>query len=664
MRSLNLFTIPARTLIGLWAGIVLYGVCSAQAQNINVQHLWGKSIGKAQNDRDFLIYDAVFQPYYRDSLPMIYIGGKAESGTGFELKQGENTYFHAKDDYTDAFISCLSTEGELLWSTYLPALEDGYYNAFATIVRAIGIGSENYLLVMVNSYAIQGSIEKTKSLIPACQGKLNCYVFSLDGKLLNSKSFSSKPYSSFSPNPDYLPLLHKMTKSIEGILGTTFYFSGITYFNTYNDTAFVHSMASSVWLDLNDNFFNHDVKWFFQNGYATDYNASALASILPMPQTIPQTFPFGCYNAFSLLRTPSTGERAWKCTREPGGLRTEDKFSEEILYSSGQGGYSDPVFRERWKSVMQEKLQYYADPINTYIHWEDEMGFGWGGDTIHNYSILPGTVQNMDFCKGGYLVQGVHCINYNNGFFKKDGKPYAYSHDTLHKIPHLRGFYQERNKAYATVPYLLVYDHHDFHEGQNNYDYKTPLWGSYLNADWMYEDFFHVTDSAQRKDIYQPYEPVLCSYDNLFFLIGNAKSIGTDLVGNLPMTEEVLHHQGVVLAFSISDCPPETTAFENVRFLCPDDSVELKLSPDYTGFKFRFEPAFLADSSIALNADSTRAWAKKEGLFAATLDGSSLGCPDAAVDTVRISLSPYPEPVSALNPDSTVAACAAVGTVL
>ncbi|MDE5762633.1 MAG: gliding motility-associated C-terminal domain-containing protein, partial [Bacteroidales bacterium] len=61
---------------------------------------------------------------------------------------------------------------------------------------------------------------------------------------------------------------------------------------------------------------------------------------------------------------------------------------------------------------------------------------------------------------------------------------------------------------------------------------------------------------------------------------------------------------------------------------------------------------------------SSRAWAKKEGTFAATLDGSAFDCPDVSVDSVRISLSPYPEPVSALNPDTTIAACAAAGVVL
>ena len=584
---------------------------------------------------------------------MIYIVGKAESGTDLELKQGENTYFHAKDSTTDAFISCISTEGEILWSSYLPALEKGYYNAFASQIIN---NANNTLIVVVNSYALQGSIEKTKSLIPACQGKLNCFVFSFDGKLLDSKSFTSKPTVSFFPNPNYLPRLTKAVKSFED--STTLYFSGITYFNTHNGATFVLSMASSVWLDLNSNVFNHDVKWFSQLDYTTDYNASSHVSL----EALPRKFPWGYYNTFSLLRThshSSASGKIWKCTREPGGLQSEDKFSEEILYSPGFEGIDHPIFRERWQSVTQTNLQYYANPINTYINWEE-----WG-DAIHKYFIFPGTVQNIEHCKRGYLVQGIHCLDYNNGFFKKDGNPYTYSHDTLHKIPHGRGFYQERNKDYKTSPYLLIYESQDLHIGQNNYDYKPPLWGSYLNVDWMYEDFFHVTDSAQWKDIYQPYEAVLLSpADDRFFLIGNAKRIGNDLIDNLSMTEEILHHQGIVLAFSVSECPPEKTTFQDVRFLCPDDSVELKLAPDYAGFKLRFEPAFLEDGSIVLNADSSRAWARKEGTFAATLDGSASGCPDVSVDTVRISLSPYPEPVSALNPDTTIAACAAAGVVL
>ncbi|MDE5575189.1 MAG: hypothetical protein K2I87_05700, partial [Bacteroidales bacterium] len=299
--------------------------------------------------------------------------------------------------------------------------------------------------------------------------------------------------------------------------------------------------------------------------------------------------------------------------------------------------------------------------------------------------FFPGTVQNIHTYKDKYIVQGIHCQNYSNGFFKtENGQNYAYSHDNTHPIPMSdSGFFQARNSRSTAVPYLLIYDSarlletppiplpeipddgevEEELEYPNSYDFEKPLWGSYLDADWLYEDIFHITDSAQWKDIYQPYEPVLCSYGNRFFFIGNAKYIDNDLIDNPTMTEEIFHHQGVVLAFSMG-CPPEKTAFQNVRFLCPDDSVELKLSPDYTGFKFRFEPAYSEDGSITLNADSTRAWVRKEGAFAATLDGSSLGCPNVTVDTVRISLSPYPEPVSALNPDSTVAACAAVGTVL
>ncbi|MCM1042260.1 MAG: hypothetical protein NC396_07540, partial [Bacteroides sp.] len=269
-------------------------------------------------------------------------------------------------------------------------------------------------------------------------------------------------------------------------------------------------------------------------------------------------------------------------------------------------------------------------------------------------------------------MQGIHCSNYYNGFFSKEGQPYAYSHDKSHPIPEdSNSFYQSRNYNHTTVPYLLLYDSATFfaeillpdipdneelptHEPG---DFGAPLWGSYLNADWFYEDIFHVADSGHREDIYQPYEPILCSYGDRFFLIGNARTISLDLIDNAAMTEELNHHQGVILAFSMG-CPAENTAFQDVRFLCPDDSVELKVSPEYAGFKFRIKEEWLNNNSIVLNADSTRAWAKQEGRYVTVLDGSSIGCPDVQVDTVQISLSEYPEPVSAL-PDTAVSCAAA-----
>ena len=118
-----------RYFLAVWAAFLLCWGAVLSAQNISVHHQWGKAIGKAQTDRDFLIYDATC---FDNKL---FIVGKAESGTGFELKQGENTYFYAKDSTTDAFLACYSLDGELLWSTYLPALEEGYYNAFASTVE-------------------------------------------------------------------------------------------------------------------------------------------------------------------------------------------------------------------------------------------------------------------------------------------------------------------------------------------------------------------------------------------------------------------------------------------------------------------------------------------------------------------------------------------------
>ncbi|MDE6694959.1 MAG: hypothetical protein K2J57_03915, partial [Bacteroidales bacterium] len=437
-----------------WVAIFLCLASSLSAQNVNVRRIWGKTIGKAHTDRDFLIYDAFCNRLYVDSFPKIYIVGKAESGTDLELKQGKNTYFHAKDSTTDAFISCLSPEGELLWSTYLPALEEGYYNAFASLITLNG--ADHTLLVVVNSYALQGSIEKTKSLIPACQGHLNCFVFSFDGKLLSLKSFTPENH-----NFRYIPRLCKGGKYLDD--STSFYFSGISYSNKYNGSTFVFSISSSVSLDLKNGTLSHMDIQFAQNDYSTIYHASTHVSL----KSASNKYPLGYYNTFSLLRShsqSSIGE--WKCTREPGGLQYGDRFSEEILYSPGFEGVDQPIFRERWQSVTQTNLQYYANPIDTYIDWEE-----WG-DAIHKYSIFPGTVQNIEHCKRGYLVQGIHCLDYDNGFFKKDGNPYTYSHDTLHKIPRGRGFYQERNKDYKASPYLLIYEGQDLAIGQNNYDYK------------------------------------------------------------------------------------------------------------------------------------------------------------------------------------------------
>ncbi|MDE5575194.1 MAG: hypothetical protein K2I87_05725, partial [Bacteroidales bacterium] len=599
------------------------------AQNEHVYRAWGKTIGKAQTDRDFLIYDATCVDN------KLFIVGKAESGTGFELKQGENTYFHAKDSTTDAFLACYSLDGELLWSTYLPALEEGYYNAFSTTSMST---PDSSILVVVNVYAIQNNIEETKALIPACVGSISGFEFDLKGTLLYSNQFFPVNIAK-----SYFP--PRLFKGIYQNDTKRFYFQGISIDSNPDYTFSSYTFSSRIWFRREDNLLTVANTGFAQENYPNSYNASYFVS-----SRLTEGSTGGFYNSISLLYDKQTEQRIWKCTREPGGLQSTDSFFVEDIYCRGVDLRDIPPIREIWKSFTQSNLNYYANPIVTRING--------------NLSIFPGTVQNIHAYNGKFIVQGIHCRNYDNGFFKKDGVPYTYSHDTLHKILWQSSFYQDRNNAYTAVPYLLLYDSSAFFPNKHSHDYQTPLWGSYLNIDWFYEDFFHVTDRNQSKDVYQPYEPILCSSGDRVFLIGNAKSIGTDLIDNLPMTEEVLHHHGVVLAFSISDCPPEATAFQDVRFLCPDDSVELKLAPDYAGFKFRFDPAYLDNGSITLNADSTRAWVRKEGAFAATLDGSSLGCPNVTVDTVRISFSPYPEPVSALNPDSTVAACAAVGTVL
>ncbi|MCM1042532.1 MAG: hypothetical protein NC396_08935, partial [Bacteroides sp.] len=602
----------------------MFSLLSAQTES--VYRAWGKSIGKAQTDRDFLIYDALCPK----NDTSIYIVGKAENEYSFELKQGENTYFHEKDSTSDAFLACYSLDGELLWSTYLPVLDAGYYNAFATTVMQ---SSDSSILVVVNSYAVQGNLEKTKQLIPGCTGGIDCFEINFNGKLLRSKSFASGP-GVFSP--DFLPRLFKGFFDESGM----FYLSGICYWNSLNNGIYTYSLARTIRFRWNEKDWTSSIVVFIQ----PDYNSLSVASYHVSSSLNKQLWDLGLYNTLSLLGS-RYGEKQWKCTREPGGMQSTDTFFMEEMYSRGIDLLGTPALRERWTSVNQARNYaipyYYADPTAT----------------INNQgqSIYPGTVQNAHSFNGKFLVQGIHCRNYDNRFFKKDGKPYAYSHETEHLIPQQKGFYQSRNNGHTTVPYLLLYDSATFfgtiasNEDSRLYDFQPPLWGSYLNADWFYEDFFHVTDSAYPKDIYQPYEPILCSSGNRFFLIGNARNIDPYLIDNPTILEEY-HHQGVILAFSMG-CPAEKTTFQDVRFLCPGDSVELKVSPEYAGFKFQFEDEMLDNGSVVLNADSTRAWAKQEGSYVAVLDGSSLGCPDARTDTVQISLSPYPEPVSGM-PDT------------
>ena len=609
-----------------------------------ISRTWGFALGTANNAYDFLIYDATCS---QNEKPALFIVGKAENSHNIQLKQDGNAYFHAKDDYTDAFLACMSLEGDLLWSTYLPALEEGYYNAFAS---AVEYTSDSTLIVVGNAYAILKDLDSTRNRIPNCPGKLFILELDVNGNLLNQKTLETK-FEAINLSP---PLIKKIVDKaneptgqhlLEGFGGGFF-----TTQDSDEPAKYVYSYPFlyllSTWEKedpLNRPFLWNANEFYFHRYLSFYMSASNYWNCIGRCLFDEEEDPFLHFQSVHMETEDLIPTKS-------------DSFADTTYHLSGRGIdlFQPSGISEAWHSSSSHN-EHHAYPTGTY----NRTGL----------AIYPGTVQNVHAYNGMFLVQGIHCRDYDNGFFRKDGAPYAYSHDTTHLIPRPEhGFYQKRDTVSTAVPYLLLYDSAGFFGtiavNENNlYDYQNPIGGTYLNADWFYEDIFHVTDSAQIKDLYQPYEPVVCSHGNAFFLIGNAKNIDFNLIDNPTMTEEVHHHLGVVLAFSSGGCPPENTAFQNVRFLCPDDSVELKLSSGYKDFKFRFDSAFLADGSIVLNADSTRAWAKKEGMFTATLNGGYLGCPDVRVDTVRISFSPYPEPVSAMPHDTTVA-CAATGTVL
>ncbi|MCM1531345.1 MAG: gliding motility-associated C-terminal domain-containing protein [Ruminococcus flavefaciens] len=631
----------------------MFSLLSAQPES--VYRAWGKAIGKAQTDRDFLIYDA---SCFDNKL---FIVGKAEDGTSFELKRGENSYFHEKDEYTDAFLACYSLEGELQWSTYLPTLEEGYYNAFATTIHC---RKDNTIIVIGNTYQIQGSIGRTKDLVPYTPGRLFFFEFNLNGSLRNSNSFEIQSDVDPAPLKNYPP---KVTSIVDSVLVEedppvfSSLLGGFTigdYFQTTvnKNPQYVYSHPFFAFFpQQNDPFIEYSYFLFYSWG--DDRYVSTIDMLTPNGWGFVEQKKYGEKDVLFLgYLMPNTSKEI----PQDNAAKESDTTYDMYLCAKGIDRLTDVQIMEGWNIATSaypnhDDFEYYGAPLATF--------------NINAINLFPGTVQNIHAYKGKFLVQGIHCSNYYNGFFSKEGQPYAYSHDKSHTIPkYSNSFYQSRNYNHTTVPYLLLYDSATFFgtppmpvpgedkTAKDYVGYDSPCWGSYLNADWYYEDIFHVTDSGHKKDIYQPYEPILCSYGDKFFLIGNVRNIDLYLIDN-PTILEVNHHQGVILAFNVG-CPAEQTAFQDVRFLCPDDSVELKLAPEYAGFRFRFEEDWFNNGSIVLNADSTHAWVKKEGLYHAILDGSALGCPDARTDTVQISLSLYPEPVPGM-PDTAVS-CAAL----
>ena len=649
-------------LIGLWACLLTGSEYRLFAQNRGVIRTWGKTFGTAQTDRDFLIYDATCS----QTNPALFIVGKAENSS-LEIKQNGNAYFHTKDENTDAFLACMSLDGELRWSTYLPSLENGYYNAFATTVEYT---KDSTILVIGNAYQIQDNLEITKSLIPKCPGKLFVFEFDLTGTLLRSKSLSILFRIGKTLLPLYVPRIIKSTGNQEG----NYTFGGISL-----SCIAMHDHDNSSSLFSYSDTFVADFSWQTDT-IEVPFNSNISSNLV---YSAAYALTFSEFN-YILMMQSSNHLLSLTGNLYISPLKTAKAENNFYLFSRGMDLLKHSPLFEQW-DIMTEEYYGAEESQKTFQHRGQPKGTHVENTDVNQSAhkrIFPGTVQNIHAYKDKYLIQGVHCHNYSNGFFKENGQDVPYSHDSIHLIPTpVSGFYQDRNNRFSTAPYLLVYDSTSLlrtqypdmpispttQEAEDSFDFETPLWGSYLDADWFYEDIFHITDSTQWKDIYQPYEPVLCSYGNRIFLIGNVKTIDDKLIDNPAMNQDTIHHQGVVLAFAIffeGDCPLENTVFQNVRFLCPDDSVELKLSADYDGFKFIFDSTVLADNSIVLNNDNSRAWAKREGTFSATLDGKALGCPDVAVDTVRISFSPYPEPERIPWPDDSMTICAMESVLL
>ncbi|MDE5762487.1 MAG: hypothetical protein K2H68_03120, partial [Bacteroidales bacterium] len=419
-----------RYFIVAWAAFLLCACSSLSAQNRGVKHLWGKSIGKAQNDRDFLIYDATC---FDNKL---FIVGKAESGTDLVPKRGENTYCYEKDDYTDAFLACYSLDGELLWSTYLPALEEGYYNAFASTVGYIT--DSNHIVVIGNTYQIQGNIERTKGIIPQCSGKLFILELDVTGGLVRQKTFN------FSRNDDpaykdrALPLIRRFVeqKNIANqsasLLGGIAIEKSIKTFSGGNRVYVYSFPVLSEWIGNR-----------LEEGFAPIYFSSkstyeACQMIHPNLWNFIKRYTENQADSLALSFIDVHDEYDTKNTNKSY-FQKLHTGAIDLLATSG--------IYETWSITLSKHhttTQYYAYPYGT-------------NNQQHQF-LFPGTIQNIHTINDKYLVQGIHCRNYDNGFFKKDGKPYAYSHNTEHLIPQTGGFYQNRNNSHTAVPYLILYD--------------------------------------------------------------------------------------------------------------------------------------------------------------------------------------------------------------
>ena len=625
---------------GLWLCLLAGIGSNLFAQTEDIHRAWATVFGKADTTDDFLIYDATIPDF---DTTRIYIVGLARNGNAFPVKAEPGNFFYAKDSSTDAFLACFSTYGNLLWSTWLPPAQDGYINGFASCVRSV---FDSNIIVVCNDYDYRSAdmpLEDFRKTIPIAQGQLHLLEFHKDGRFLREKAFTTRPsiipprifdiivqdiYTEAYSLPLKLAGHHLFTKSLPASFSIS---DGCLY------------SLSLPWSEdtLTTPQFRSD-----------DAGSSVYSSAYYIRRAVLVNY-IHFSSSYDFANSEPVGKGKLNVGYYDGSLFNLG-MDAQITLSLAPRYDLFPDFVEEWDVHNEDTgggFQYYASPSSS-------NGFFTGTSHTIGLSLFSGTVQNTKKLNNRYIVQGIHCKDYQNGFFRKGNELYAYSHNETDVLAD----YGERNPDYTTVPFLYLYDE-SFEGTSILYPDSLHLVGStFLDMDWYFEDFFFRTDLSRPQNLFMPYDPVLLTSGNRFFMIGNVRKIGEKILTSGESDPDA-HHQGIILSFSIG-CPPDTTSFQNVEFLCPGDSAELKVTPDYSGFKFRFDASLLENGSIVLNADSTQAWAKQAGLFAATLDGSALGCPDVAVDTVQISPSPYPEPISSLNPDSTIAVCAAASVLL
>ncbi|MCM1170423.1 MAG: hypothetical protein NC324_10865, partial [Bacteroides sp.] len=540
-------------LIGITACLCMFSLLSAQTES--VYQVWGQVFGTADTTDDFLIYDATIPDC---DTTCIYIVGLSRNGNAFPLKERKGTFFYEKDSTTDAFFACFSIYGQLLWSTYLPPAQNGYINGFASCVRSV---SDSTIIVVCNDYEYQSvnmPLEDFRKTIPVAGGKLHLMEFHKKGTLLREKTFIT---NSSAILPRIFDIYLTQTDTIAPLKMAGHHL--VSYSVSTSDFSISDGCQYSLSLDWKED-------KIFTPTFRSNTVGSAVYSAAYYHSYSPVTVNyvhFGDMNQ-SFAISEKVGEGVMNV-----GYYHQNYYiiaPQKTLAPAAEYDFQSH-FAEAWEihnEYMESGFQYYASP--TYTFW---VGEWWNYGRSHS-----GTVQNTQKFNDHYIVQGVHCKNYQNGFFREGDDFYAYSHNDSIFFK----YENKRNPLYTAVPYLYIYDK----AFEQPSDSTQPVWGTFLDMDWYFEDFFFRTDLSRPKNLFMPYDPILLTSGNKFFLIGNSRKIGDDLLTSAS-SDTSAHHQGVILAFNVG-CPAEKTAFRDVRFLCPGDSVELKVSPDYAGFKFRF----------------------------------------------------------------------------